>query len=133
MTGCSDYCFPELADHNLTAKRTALACLWGKKITSVLSGRILPCLQSEEFCCVVFFFKVKANLEKAKQALESERAELSNEVKALLQGKGDAEHKRKKVDAQLQELQVKFTEGERVKTELAERVNKLQVSGMAFP
>uniref|UniRef100_A0A8C9FM35 Myosin-9 n=1 Tax=Pavo cristatus TaxID=9049 RepID=A0A8C9FM35_PAVCR len=73
--------------------------------------------------------RVKANLEKAKQALESERAELSNEVKVLLQGKGDAEHKRKKVDAQLQELQVKFTEGERVKTELAERVNKLQVSG----
>ncbi|POI33179.1 hypothetical protein CIB84_003069, partial [Bambusicola thoracicus] len=70
--------------------------------------------------------RVKANLEKAKQALESERAELSNEVKVLLQGKGDAEHKRKKVDAQLQELQVKFTEGERVKTELAERVNKLQ-------
>uniref|UniRef100_A0A8C2U665 Myosin-9 n=1 Tax=Coturnix japonica TaxID=93934 RepID=A0A8C2U665_COTJA len=61
-----------------------------------------------------------------KQALESEKAELSNEVKVLLQGKGDAEHKRKKVDAQLQELQVKFTEGERVKTELAERVNKLQ-------
>lgn len=75
---------------------------------------------------------MKANLEKAKQALESEKVELSNEVKALLQGKGDAEHKRKKVDAQLQELQVKFTEGERVKTELAERVNKLQVSGMAF-
>uniref|UniRef100_A0A8C3NL30 Myosin-9 n=1 Tax=Geospiza parvula TaxID=87175 RepID=A0A8C3NL30_GEOPR len=74
--------------------------------------------------------RVKANLEKAKQALESEKVELSNEVKALLQGKGDAEHKRKKVDAQLQELQVKFTEGERVKTELAERVNKLQVSGM---
>uniref|UniRef100_A0A8U7MVJ6 Myosin-9 n=1 Tax=Corvus moneduloides TaxID=1196302 RepID=A0A8U7MVJ6_CORMO len=70
--------------------------------------------------------RVKANLEKAKQALESEKVELSNEVKALLQGKGDAEHKRKKVDAQLQELQVKFTEGERVKTELAERVNKLQ-------
>lgn len=77
--------------------------------------------------------QVKANLEKAKQALEGEKVELSNEVKALLQGKGDAEHKRKKVDAQLQELQVKFTEGERVKTELAERVNKLQVSGMGFP
>uniref|UniRef100_A0A8B9TTT4 Myosin-9 n=1 Tax=Anas platyrhynchos TaxID=8839 RepID=A0A8B9TTT4_ANAPL len=75
--------------------------------------------------------RVKANLEKAKQALESERAELSNEVKVLLQGKGDAEHKRKKVDAQLQELQVKFTEGERVKAELADKVNKLQVSGMA--
>lgn len=59
--------------------------------------------------------------------MESERAELSNEVKVLLQGKGDSEHKRKKVDAQFQELQVKFTEGERVRTELAEKVTKLQV------
>lgn len=67
------------------------------------------------------------NLEKAKQALESERAELSNEVKVLLQSKGDSEHKRKRVDTQLQELQVKFTEGERIRTELTERVNKLQV------
>lgn len=67
------------------------------------------------------------NLEKAKQSLESECAELSNEVKVLLQSKGDSEHKRKRVDTQLQELQVKFTEGERVRTELTERVNKLQV------
>uniref|UniRef100_A0A8C0XPS7 Myosin-9 n=1 Tax=Castor canadensis TaxID=51338 RepID=A0A8C0XPS7_CASCN len=58
--------------------------------------------------------RVKATLEKAKQTLESERGELANEVKALLQGKGDSEHKRKKVEAQLQELQVKFNEGERV-------------------
>eukprot|EP00069_Balaena_mysticetus_P008712 bmy_01175T0 len=69
---------------------------------------------------------VKANLEKAKQTLESERGELANEVKVLLQGKGDSEHKRKKVEAQLQELQVKFTEGERVRTELADKVSKLQ-------
>uniref|UniRef100_A0A2D4M111 Myosin-9 n=4 Tax=Micrurus TaxID=8634 RepID=A0A2D4M111_9SAUR len=71
--------------------------------------------------------RVKVNLEKAKQSLESECAELSNEVKVLLQSKGDSEHKRKRVDTQLQELQVKFTEGERVRTELIERVNKLQV------
>lgn len=49
-------------------------------------------------------------------------------MKALLQGKGDSEHKRKKVEAQLQELQVKFSEGERVRTELADKVTKLQVS-----
>ncbi|XP_053109441.1 myosin-9 [Hemicordylus capensis] len=71
--------------------------------------------------------RVKVNLEKAKQALEGERAELSNEVKVLLQAKGDSEHKRKRTETQLQELQVKFAEGERVRTELAERVNKLQV------
>lgn len=71
--------------------------------------------------------QVKATLEKAKQTLESERGELANEVKALLQGKGDSEHRRKKVEAQLQELQVKFNEGERVRTELADKVTKLQV------
>ncbi|TFJ99719.1 ribonucleoside-diphosphate reductase large subunit [Platysternon megacephalum] len=71
--------------------------------------------------------RVKTNLEKAKQTLESERAELSNEVKVLLQGKGDSEYKRKKVEAHFQELQVKFTDGERVRTELAEKVTKLQV------
>ncbi|XP_032077799.1 myosin-9 [Thamnophis elegans] len=71
--------------------------------------------------------RVKVNLEKAKQCLESDCAELSNEVKVLLQSKGDSEHKRKRVDTQLQELQVKFTEGERIRTELTERVNKLQV------
>ena len=71
--------------------------------------------------------QVKANLEKAKQTLENERGELANEVKVLQQGKADTEHKRKKVEAQLQELQVKFTEGERVRTELADRVSKLQV------
>ncbi|XP_030062730.1 LOW QUALITY PROTEIN: myosin-9 [Microcaecilia unicolor] len=71
--------------------------------------------------------RLKSNLEKAKQALESERNELANEVKALLQGKGDSEHKRKKVEGCLQEVQVKFTEGERVRSELAERANRMQV------
>lgn len=76
----------------------------------------------------LLLLQVKATLEKAKQTLENERGELANEVKALLQGKGDSEHKRKKVEAQLQELQVKFSEGERVRTELADKVTKLQVS-----
>ncbi|XP_053518208.1 apolipoprotein L2-like isoform X2 [Artibeus jamaicensis] len=57
--------------------------------------------------------EVKANLEKAKQTLEHERGELAKEVKVLLQGKWDSEHKWQKVEAQLQALQVKFKEGER--------------------
>lgn len=71
--------------------------------------------------------QVKATLEKAKQTLESERGELAGEVKALLQGKGDSEHRRKKAEAQLQELQGKLAEGERTRSELADRVTKLQV------
>lgn len=80
-----------------------------------------------------FLLQVKATLEKAKQTLENERGELANEVKVLLQGKGDSEHKRKKVEAQLQELQVKFSEGERVRTELADKVTKLQVRRLLDP
>lgn len=83
--------------------------------------------------CPCLLLQVKATLEKAKQTLESERGELANEVKALLQGKGDSEHKRKKVEAQLQELQVKFNEGERVRTELADKVTKLQVRLLLDP
>ncbi|XP_029446270.1 myosin-9 [Rhinatrema bivittatum] len=71
--------------------------------------------------------RLKGNLEKAKQALESERNELANEVKTLLQSKGDSEHKRKKVETNLQEIHVKFTEGERFRTELAEKANRMQV------
>ena len=83
--------------------------------------------QVPPFLSLLLPSQVKANLEKAKQTLENERGELANEVKVLQQGKADTEHKRKKVEAQLQELQVKFTEGERVRTELADKVSKLQV------
>ncbi|MBN3320971.1 MYH11 protein, partial [Atractosteus spatula] len=74
-----------------------------------------------------FFFNVKANLEKAKQTLEKEAADLSSEVRSLSQAKQDVEHKRKKVEVQLTDLQSRFTEGERQKAELGERVSKLSV------
>jgi len=73
--------------------------------------------------CVQF----KANLEKTKQSQESVNKELVSEVKGLQQTKMESEHKRKKVDAQLQEVMARVTEGERAKGELAERTHKLQV------
>lgn len=66
-------------------------------------------------------------MEKAKQALESERNELSIELQSLLQGKGESEHRRKKAEAQVQELQLKHTESERQRLELAEKLTKTQV------
>jgi len=48
-------------------------------------------------------------------------------VKVLQQVKAESEHKRKKLDAQVQELTARVTEGERVRVELAEKANKLQV------
>lgn len=66
-------------------------------------------------------------MEKAKQALESERNELAIELQTLMQGKGDSEHRRKKAEGQVTELQLKFSESERQRVELAEKLTKVQV------
>lgn len=70
----------------------------------------------------------KGNLEKTKQSLENSNKEMASEVKTLQQGKMESEHKRKKLEAQLQELTARVTEGERAKGELLDRSHKLQVS-----
>lgn len=74
-----------------------------------------------------FSLQNKVSMEKAKQALESERNELAIEVQTLMQGKGDSEHRRKKAEAQVQELQLKHSESERQRLELAEKLAKVQV------
>lgn len=48
-------------------------------------------------------------------------------MKSLQQAKTESEHKRKKLEGQLQEFMARVTEGERAKGELAERSHKLQV------
>ncbi|XP_028310816.1 myosin-9-like isoform X2 [Gouania willdenowi] len=68
----------------------------------------------------------KVSMEKAKQAIESERNELSIELQSLMQNKGETEHRRKKAEAQVQELQIKHSESERQRIELAERLAKVQ-------
>uniref|UniRef100_A0AAQ5XNH2 Myosin-9 n=1 Tax=Amphiprion ocellaris TaxID=80972 RepID=A0AAQ5XNH2_AMPOC len=73
----------------------------------------------------------KVSMEKAKQALESERNELSIELQTLMQGKTDSEHRRKKAEAQVQELQLKHSESERQRMELAEKLAKTQVCNLA--
>lgn len=69
----------------------------------------------------------KASVEKTKHALESELNELQIELKTLTQGKGDSEHRRKKAETQVQELQVKFGESERQRQELTDKITKMQV------
>lgn len=66
-------------------------------------------------------------MEKAKLSQDSANKELASEVKGLQQAKAESEHKRKKLEAQLQEFMARVTEGERAKGELAERAHKLQV------
>uniref|UniRef100_A0A8C9ZZ72 Myosin-9 n=1 Tax=Sander lucioperca TaxID=283035 RepID=A0A8C9ZZ72_SANLU len=68
----------------------------------------------------------KVSMEKAKQALESERNELAIEMQTLMQGKGESEHRRKKAEGQVQELLVKHSESERQRLEQAEKMAKMQ-------
>lgn len=70
----------------------------------------------------------KANLEKTKQALEGENIEMQKELKLLQGAKLDSEQRRKKLEGQVQELQLRAAEGERVKAELTDRLVKLQVN-----
>ncbi|KAM3598487.1 uncharacterized protein V6R79_018664 [Siganus canaliculatus] len=68
----------------------------------------------------------KVSMEKAKQALESERNELTIELQTQMQGRGDSEQRRKKAEAQVQELQLKHSESERQRQELADKLGKIQ-------
>lgn len=53
---------------------------------------------------------------------------MAGEVKSLQQAKTESEHKRKKLEGQLQEFMARTTEAEKAKGELAERSHKLQVN-----
>lgn len=72
--------------------------------------------------------QVKSNLEKAKQALEKETSELTMEVRSLTQAKQDGEHKRKKLEGQVADLQSRFSDSEKQKAELGERCSKITVN-----
>lgn len=67
-------------------------------------------------------------MEKNLQNLESDSKELGAEVKSLQQAKAESEYRRKKVEAQLQELLSRAAEAEKSKAELSERSHRLQVS-----
>lgn len=71
---------------------------------------------------------MRAGLEKAKQALEKESADLSADLRSLASSKQDVEHKKKKLEGQLNELHSRLSESERQKMELSERISKMTVS-----
>lgn len=74
---------------------------------------------------------MRAGLEKAKQALEKESADLGADLRSLASSKQDVEHKKKKLEGQLSELHSRFSESERQKMELSERISKMAVSRLA--
>lgn len=67
-------------------------------------------------------------MEKNLQNLESDNKELAAEVKSLQQAKAESEYRRKKGEAQLQELLSRAAEAEKAKAELSERSHRLQVN-----
>ncbi|KAG7219369.1 hypothetical protein INR49_019075 [Caranx melampygus] len=71
--------------------------------------------------------RVRAGLEKAKQALEKESADLSADLRSLASAKQDVEHKKKKLEGQLNDLHTRFNDSERQRTELGEKVSKMTV------
>lgn len=80
-------------------------------------------------CPLCLLMQAKANLDKTKQTLEKENADLAGELRALGQAKQEVEHKKKKLEVQLQDLQSKCSDGERARAELNDKVHKLQVRG----
>ncbi|XP_055526751.1 myosin heavy chain, non-muscle isoform X1 [Wyeomyia smithii] len=70
--------------------------------------------------------KLKASLEKAKQTLEAENADLATDLRNVNQSRQENDRRRKQAESQVAELQVKLAEVERARVELQEKVSKLQ-------
>lgn len=90
-------------------------------------SKCIPGQSCDAFLPLCLFGQAKANLDKNKQTLEKENADLAGELRVLNQAKQEVEHKKKKLEVQLQELQSKCSDGERARAELNDKVHKLQV------
>ena len=75
--------------------------------------------------------KNKAALDKAKANLESENAELDHELKQMSTARNDSERKRKQLENQMLDLQARYSETDRTKSDLLEKSNALQVGSCA--
>lgn len=62
-----------------------------------------------------FFFLYIVALEKAKQVLEAENADLATELKSASAARAEGERRRKQAEAQLQEIAAKLQDVERVR------------------
>ncbi|CAG2189274.1 MYH9s [Mytilus edulis] len=68
----------------------------------------------------------KSSLEKVKQKLEHENADLANDLKAVQIAKQESERRRRQVEQNCRELTVKLTEMERMQLDSTNRASKLQ-------
>ena len=74
-----------------------------------------------------FVFQSKSTLEKMKQTLEHENTDLANDLKQVQMAKQESERKRRQLEQNCQELNVKLIETDRMKGDSSERASKLQV------
>ncbi|XP_013143020.1 PREDICTED: myosin heavy chain, non-muscle [Papilio polytes] len=70
--------------------------------------------------------KAKAVLEKAKQALEAENADLATELKSAAAARAEGERRRKQAEAQLADLAAKLQDVDRSRAEVLEKCQRLQ-------
>ncbi|XP_052834540.1 myosin heavy chain, non-muscle isoform X3 [Octopus bimaculoides] len=70
--------------------------------------------------------KTKASLDKMKESLQAENADLANDLKQMQQAKQESERKRKQIESQLQEQSMKLVDVERSKTDLTDKLSKMQ-------
>ena len=66
-------------------------------------------------------------LEKTKQSLETEKANLTAELEQASAARQDVERRRKQSEQQVQELTSRLAETERTKTDASNKASKLQV------
>lgn len=67
-------------------------------------------------------------MEKSKQTLELNAAELATEMQQLNSSRQEADRKKKLAEGTLQELTIKTAEQDRITSELNEKIIKLQAS-----
>ncbi|XP_045109523.1 myosin heavy chain, non-muscle-like isoform X9 [Portunus trituberculatus] len=70
--------------------------------------------------------KMKSGLDKSKNQLEAENADLANELRNITTSKQESEKKRKQCEAIISDLQVKIAESERSRTDYQERLTRLE-------
>lgn len=67
-----------------------------------------------------------------KESLQAENADLANDLKQMQQAKQESERKRKQNESQLQEQGMKLVDVNRSKSDLTEKLAKMQVSVVLY-
>jgi len=73
------------------------------------------------------WYQAKASLEKSKQQLETQNAEMDAELKQVSSARQESDRKRKQAEQQLQEVSLRLAELDKSRGDLGEKASKCQV------